>query len=552
MMNTPVLTTLDTPPGAAAPVAAGRVAVRRERWLMTPAWRERLRAAGTVDWFNLVDDPRAAVVKADPYRQVWRVRSGAVDLFVKTFTATGWLDRLRRVVRGPEALREWRVGQYAASAGVPCVGLVACGVRRGASVLITEAAANAVDLTEAWRRANESHDACHETRPLIRAVADLVARAHGAKFLHRDGHPGNILVGRDVTGSPAALYVDLYGASIGTDVSDQRAAVGLAQLDQWFRRRATQTQRLRFLKAYLLRRFGARAILGPQVRRWLDLVQHARQRHHTGLVGKRDRRVWRQGKYFTSMLLNDGWRAVVALRLRNRGEFPIPVHPDRSAPDWRQVLTASTTPPDTVVIRWRAAGPVERFAWRCSGSPARRMFATAHGLRHRDVPCVWLPAMLERRTLGGVSECQALAERRPDCQALSDLIAAGGTASASWSDEPRRRTILESVGRLLAEATLAGVRWRKPCLPTLWVEGGVGESGRPQALLGAFGGINLQRGPDAAAGAIAVLDLAQSTRLDRADRHVLLSAFRRRMGTAFRATPDWEEEQVRPPRREKQ
>ena len=60
-------------------------------------------------------------------------------------------------MRRPEAVNEWLAGAYAESAGVPCVGFVACGVGKrswGArqSVLITEAAEGTIALPEAWGR----------------------------------------------------------------------------------------------------------------------------------------------------------------------------------------------------------------------------------------------------------------------------------------------------------------------------------------------------------------------------------------------------------------
>ena len=198
---------------------------------------------------------------------------------------------------------------------------------------------------------------------------------------------------------------------------------------------------------------------------------------------------------------------------------------------------------DSTVERWQARSIGQRLAWRLSWSPARRAFAIGHGLRHRDVPCVWPLAVLERRTALGVSECRLLAERRPDRRPLTDLLAGRSDQTDRRLAAEQGEAALESVGRLLADGTLHGVRWPARCLGALWVECPPGAGSRPRALLGRFEGITLNRRRDSRAGAAAVLalvqELADSPGVEASEVSILLRAFRRRMGRAFQRPREW-------------
>ena len=528
-------------------------------WQVAEHWVQVFNANLDIDWFNLAGDTRAVAVKANPNRRVWRVQLGDHLFYAKVFRQGDWVNRLRRLFRRPGALVEWRAGQYAESTGVPCVRFVACGVRKRGlgkteSVLITEADRGATTLPVVWRRLQQTDHPAERRQAALRlagAVARLPARAHQARFLHRDGHPGNILVRGADTRSPSAVYVDLYGASVGAATTGHKAAANIAQLDQWFQRHAGRTTRLRFLKDYLTERFGEGGASRPALQRWAAMIAGARRRNAAVLYAQRDRRVRRRGSYFAMVLLGGGWRATVALRFRNRDEFPAPTHPDRTEASWHDLLTRHVQQPnalqmladDSTIERWQARSPGQRLAWRLSWSPARRAFAIGHGLRHRDVPCVWPLAMLERRTAFGVSECRLLTERRPDCRPLTDLLASRGRQAGRRQAAEQGQAALESAGRLLADGTLRGLRWPALRPAALWVECPPGAGSRPRALLGRFEGIILHRQQDSQAAAAAVLalveELADYPGVEAADISILLRAFRRRMGRAFHKPTDW-------------
>jgi len=552
-------------PGAVAPVSVSLGNRRHETWQVATPWRDRFAMVGPIDWFALAEDPRAEAIKTNPGRQVWRVRFGDAWLYVKQFRVVGWADGLRSLLRGPEALREWRCGVYAALARVPCVSLVACGARRASSgihesVLITEAAEGAVPLPEAWREVVAVEDPTFRRRALRalnEAVADLLARAHAARFLHRDGHPGNILVRGAGGASPRVMYVDLYGGRIGRAVSDQRAAAGLAQLNQWFSRRAPRSLRLRFLKRYLARRSCQAAVTGAALRRWTELIERAGRRHARRLYAHRDRRLRRDGKYFARLELANGWEATVTLRFRNRDEFPQPTHPDRTVGMWAEwlasaagrVLDAATVgdrPAGTSLQRWRASGYAQRQSWTLFGSPARRAFAAGHGLRHRDIPCVWPLAVLERRKSGLVSDSVLMLEERPGTSNLAGLLdppRADHERARRLENQRLRAVVFESLGRLLADATCRGVRWPQPEPSALWVGWPDEADAKPRGLIGRFDGISFLRQPSMRHGAEMVQALVRRLRdcstVEPQDCRGLVEAYRKRLGSRFRSPDTW-------------
>ena len=560
-----------SPSSAGDPPATAAFVETVDRWLVADRWRDRADLLAGINWFALADDARAELVKANPNRRVWLVRLDGGAFYVKEFVTRGWADRLRGMLRGSPALLEWQAGAFAASAGVPCVGFVACLVRqsrsgRGHSILITEAAEGAVPLPEAYRtvcRSDEQQPGTRSVRSLADAVARFLADAHAAGFLHRDGHPGNILVRGAGEATPEVLYADLYGASTGSPIDDVRSSGGLAQLDQWFRRRASRTLRLRFLRRYLEHRLGAANLKGEVLRRWIGRIRLAARRHTATLYAKRDRRIGRRGKYFTTLALPDGWRAVVPLRFRHRNEFPAPTHPDRSDTQWQEwllqrwpTLVGEQGPPaDLVVQRHTASGVAQGLAWSLLGSPAWRTFEIGHRLRHRDVPCVWPLVAAQRRSGAGRLEAVLVTEARPHTSVLADLLDGTDEHAAQLDDDACRTAVLASVGRLLALAEGCGVVWSAPHPAALLVSWPAGEGtgrhgcyesspGRPQAMIGRFEGISFDphARPQPAGPALRVLlrHLRKYPTVRQADCLVLLAAFHYRVGKPIQEE-DWPE-----------
>jgi len=289
------------------------------------------------DWFRLDGEPAAAEVKRNSQREVYRVRCGNTDYFAKLYHPAGWAARIKLIFRGPTALREWRVGTYAAEHAVAAVLPAAAAwsksrARSSPSLLITEAIAGVLPLNDFWLQVRDDRPAADS---LTEEVARLIARAHQCGFQHRDMHPGNILV-RHSQGKSDAFFVDLHNVRIGRPVSLREAVANLAQLNQWFRRHATRTQRRRFLSHYVAYR-DRYAQASPFARNWrldprrliADLTEQA-ERHANRLWAKRDRRAHRDGRYFAKIRPAPGWRGHALLRSK---------HPTASAAAARMTYT---------------------------------------------------------------------------------------------------------------------------------------------------------------------------------------------------------------------
>jgi hypothetical protein len=391
-----------------------------------------------VAWTDLNRDPRAVRVKANDLREVWRFARGQDVLYAKIFRPARRWERIRLRLRGRPEWREWRVGRSAERRGVAAIrfaGLLEP-VRSGGAVravLVSNAVANASTLADAWRAIGlvpDPAERARQARALIDIVARLVANAHTHGFLHRDTHPDNLLIARNEEGlATGAVFADLGRARLVRSVSERQAAVGLAELAQWFRLRSTVGQRVRFLDVYLACRHGWTPRLGrsPQTRavrrRFARRVERLARRRQRWLASKRDRRIFGNNEFFHTASFGGGWRGTFTLQFRGREHAPRPTQPDRTPAEWIAWTEGalSETPGTEGIVRAarrlglssrvsRAGGPGERARWTCRGSPAKQAFRDGHRRRNRDLPVVAPVACFERHVAGLVVESILLTE----------------------------------------------------------------------------------------------------------------------------------------------
>ena len=412
-----------------------RVRAGRADWCLRESWRDRLVGPGTPDWFALQGDPRAQQVKPGHLRAVWRVALADRVVFAKVAHAGRFLERLKWLFLGGPGEREWRVTRRAESRGVPVVRGLAVGVREGSPPLnafLTEGVNGASSLANAW--AKRTSGCCRRERhaaggPLIEAVASLLATAHERGFAHRDGHPKNILVRFSPEGAPLARYVDLHASRLGRrPLTGRRLLRSLAQLDQSLARDATRSERLRFLRSYLARRSSLRSDSADPValRKLLATLSRTRKAHTDRLARHRDRRLRREGKYFSTVPLRKGWRARAVLRLERRHVFLEAGVPDRTCGEWQLILGAAAEaglngqrvidPALGAGLQFEIRRPDdlgERLSWTVKGSPHRRAFERCHRRRHRDLPEELLLAYMEHRSAGLVDATMLVRPDRP-------------------------------------------------------------------------------------------------------------------------------------------
>lgn len=425
----------------------------RANWKVRRGWRELLVGPDAPDWFALQDDPRSVCVKVGHARATWRVTIDDRVVFAKVAGDAGFWGRLKRwsfghgpslAVRSRVGLatlveREWHALREAEKRGVRAVRCLAVGVRhvsptakamerRLQTVLLSEGLTDTVSLTDAWE---QSVGRGLAPRSLIDAVARLFAVAHERGFVHGDAHPNNILVRTSSTGELEAMYLDVHSAVLGRrGASARRSLSSLAQLDQYFHRRATRRERLRFFHQYLaLRPSMSESLRRRSVRRdLLSALMRAKVAHAARLARERDRRLRRDGPYFKTLQLGGGWRARVVLRLERRHVFEEPDVPDRTEADWHALLEPLV---ETVAGKCaarmsfdhlglhvemnRTGGLLARLVATLRGSPQRRVFDRCHKQRHRDVRSELTLAVVEHRH-GGLVDVTMLIRAQRICE----------------------------------------------------------------------------------------------------------------------------------------
>ena len=398
---------------------------RAGRWRIQDAWRERLTGPGAPDWFRLHDDRRATCVKRGLGRSVWRVDLGDVVVYVKMVRPTGWASRIKALLIGNPARREWTALLACAARDVPVPEALGLGVQASGSacVLITLGIEPARTFLDAWMNAIQTNAGRRgRTIPLIRAAARLFATAHERGVWHRDAHAGNILVPLTET-ECAAVFTDLLGAKLMRISFPLRTSMrSLVHFDQRMQRLATRTERLRFLVAYLRMRGRDAELTSADLRSLLIAKQRLQERRAHHLARRWDRRLRGDGKYFAVVRLAGGWRGVVVLQLERQHLDNELRFEGRALDEWEAILgwAVSNVSQGDKLIRTQmrmeprqAHSVFERLQWTTAGSPAKCAFLEAHRLRHRDNKTSPPHGYLERRCAALVDQCVLLCPERP-------------------------------------------------------------------------------------------------------------------------------------------
>jgi len=393
------------------------------RWTIRREAADRLFGDGRPDWTDLATFPHATLVKCGHRRTTWRVSLPSGNVYAKVFQGHGPIDGLKTRLGQASPRREWHNALIAEARRVPIGRPLGVGARmhgRPVAIYVTESCGEQT-LPEAWAAVSTAHadDGRRARTALIAAAARLLARAHQAGLSHRDGHPNNIVIHAGPNG-PSAALIDLAWARFRRGPLDTlRSASSIAQLDLYFQRITSRTDRLRFVHAYYRSRHedeSDRAITDrPRV--MLAAIADARERHRAKLGTSRDRRLRRGSTYFAELRLENGWAGLCALRPSRSHVFPLERCRERTEARWHDIITEITSKLDKSVVSGGVttdhedlrvdvdvpAGLSRRLAWSLWGSPQRRQFLATHARRHRNEPAPLIWAFLEQRRAGVVT-----------------------------------------------------------------------------------------------------------------------------------------------------
>lgn len=250
-------------------------------------------------------------VKHNDSRTVYRETINGQLIYLKHFHSRSLLHRFMRRFGSSDAMREMRFSRHLQARGVPTAEVLAATCAEGVEWLATRAVEPSVPA-DAWHTQQLALGQAGKKR-IDRAIVELarmIGRMHAAGVIHSDLHCGNVLVRTDENpnGPVKLVLMDLHRASIRRKLSRGARAKNLAQLLHDRQYLTTRSQQIRFLKHYLHASGAAGSIRG-----WQMLVEHFAQMHSRRQHNQRDRRVFRDGKYFSRINLPGNWRGCVVL-----------------------------------------------------------------------------------------------------------------------------------------------------------------------------------------------------------------------------------------------
>jgi hypothetical protein len=237
-----------------------------------------LGGAADPDWVLTRAD--CEIVKYDGKVWVGRVHSAAGVVYVKRYARGSVRAATEALAVGSPARRAAEAAERLAAHGIAVPEVCAAvDVRRGGlvtkSFFLTHEVSGAITLDRYWTGLAGGTDARARRaarKALARSVGGLFARLHAGGIYHNDLKDVNILAG-GAPHAPTLTLLDLERVRFGGDPLGRRRRVkNLVQLDRTLGTRASRTDRLRMLAAYL-------GTADRAVRRaWAEDVRRARAR----------------------------------------------------------------------------------------------------------------------------------------------------------------------------------------------------------------------------------------------------------------------------------
>lgn len=405
----------------------------RVRWTVTDGIRPH-------DWIS----GTAVPVKNGPYRAVYRLHGPTFDVHVKQNRTVGLRSFARELLRPVKARREFELAAELTRRGIPTPRPLAWGVESrgpGASWLVTETVADAEPLLAVLAR--PLTPAVRQT--LARELGALLARLHEAGVVHRDIHPGNVLVSC-AGGNPRLWLIDLHAVSLGLPCSWSQRRDNLVVFNRFFILRASRSDRLRFWTSY--RQHSPQQLDAPgQMARELEVATWTSNQQ---FWLSRDRRCRGTNRYFRQFKNGAISGHVVADFSITTLADPDALFADPSAVSLKDgrsssVVRCQLDERDVVLKRFNVVDARDPWTALVRPTAALRSWVFGHGLCERGLPTARPLALLQRRRGGLTREEYLLTEFLPGTVELSDFVQRLSTGP---------RTIVELRERMHALARL--------------------------------------------------------------------------------------------------
>ena len=198
------------------------------------------------------------VIKQDVDRNVVLMTNGSEEVVVKRWLCLRWRQTLACLVHGSPAVRSGRAAELLRKLNfrIPKT-LAIIEIRRRLfgveSIYVSEALPH-LPLDQYWEQKIHKSAATDTRHTFIKKLAGFVASLHATGVHSGDLRDANILVQHEpANSSPDWLFylVDLDGVKQRVQVTARGRIKNLVQLDRTLGRRASQSERLRFLDEYL-------------------------------------------------------------------------------------------------------------------------------------------------------------------------------------------------------------------------------------------------------------------------------------------------------------
>ncbi|MGB7160713.1 MAG: lipopolysaccharide kinase InaA family protein [Tepidisphaeraceae bacterium] len=393
------------------------------------------------------------LIKSRGYREIWRFEHGGKPYFLKFYPRQG--SRLKRIVRGNPAMREFLRLQWLQKASIPAPRAVAMlsGFRldnRVGDAVIMEAIEPGVPLDRYLNDAQLDGRRVAEHRDLARQVRELVANLGRAKLGHNDLHLGNFLLkGGNLhlldayavrAGGLRMAHVMLLGHSVNRYASVADLQRGWEQLgnDEPLPRRNPVSFRL--WRKFLKQTRGGNAYFG----RFTD------DDDWTGVFFKHAKFPRRWAPVSRLDLPEAQWREAWAdLRRRIDADQLHIIKRSASGDVLEGEIAPGGRPINVIVKRARPKFWYRYFTQIARGARPRRAWKKAWQIIARDIPTAWPLLLMERRWLGYVTDTLIVYERvAGTVLTLLDL---------DTIDERARDTLFRRLGRTLRRLEAGGL-----------------------------------------------------------------------------------------------
>lgn len=356
-------------------------------------WRIRADLRGTLLDSNRlrIDDWRRSgqleEIKNSPHRAIFRVRLPEIDCHIKHYTPGDWRSRVRELLRGCKARREFALAERLADLGIATPapigwGRETDGLGSKSCWLITRTVPgrSLLELLE-----TESLPPAERQR-LAESLGRFLALLHRAGVIHQDLHPGNILV----TPSGEFSLLDLHCVRLSLPVSWKQRRENMIVFNRFFMLRASRCDRLRFWQAY-----SAGSTIG------LPADQAGREIERRTLASNqqfwqaRDRRCLHENKYYRRISMDGvrGWRVSglddaslqeMLSHAGNKNAHLLKSGPSSTVSETRTTVAGRQI--RAILKRFHRPRAIDPLLARVRPSPALRSWVNGHALVERRLP----------------------------------------------------------------------------------------------------------------------------------------------------------------------